>query len=209
MIYGNAGNDTLVGNLGNDRLFGDEGNDVIRGNAGNDTLSGGTGNDTLSGGSGDDVMAGGGGTDRFRVLLTEDGSGKGSNDTISDFSAAEGDLMQVEAGSVTAVGSDAAGNALITLANGGTITLSGISATEFSASLFEVVSASSNLALSNGASPLSATFGSSASPTTTPTTTTPTTTVESWGRASEPLVTVKTVGVPPDGHEYQIFDGGY
>src|SRR5262249_3128236 len=51
LLFGGAGNDTLIGGSGNDELFGGTGNDVLQGKGGDDLLFGGDGNDTLIGGS--------------------------------------------------------------------------------------------------------------------------------------------------------------
>lgn len=85
IIYGNAGNDTilggneadvLVGEAGSDTLDGGEGDDSLWGGGGDDQLSGGLGNDnlygdggndTLDGGAGDDTMRGGVGNDSYVV----------------------------------------------------------------------------------------------------------------------------------------------
>ncbi len=63
IIYGNAGNDTLIGGRLGDRIFGGVGNDYLSGGDGNDTLSGGAGNDTLIGGLGINYLDGGSGID--------------------------------------------------------------------------------------------------------------------------------------------------
>jgi Ca2+-binding RTX toxin-like protein len=129
-INGNMGNDTAHGNLGddwvvggkdNDQLFGDDGGDIVYGNLGNDTCDGGTGadlirggqgNDTLSGGSGDDwisgdrgddTMTGGTGADIFHTF------GDAGVDRVLDFSVAQGDRVQLDAGTqytVAQVGAD-------------------------------------------------------------------------------------------------------
>jgi hypothetical protein len=64
-----GGHDTIYGGAGNDLIFGQEGNDTIYGGAGNDTISGGSGADTFV----SDSLVG--------------------QDTITDFSAAEGDML--------------------------------------------------------------------------------------------------------------------
>ncbi len=64
-----GGNDTLDGGAGDDIIFGQEGNDII------------------IGGSGDDILSGGSGADQF-VFSVDNGV-----DTIFDFSAAEGDVL--------------------------------------------------------------------------------------------------------------------
>lgn len=72
MLYGEAGDDTLIGANGNDTLYGGVGSDVLDGGAGNDTLygeigadliNGGLGNDWLGGSAGADTLLGGAGND--------------------------------------------------------------------------------------------------------------------------------------------------
>lgn len=79
-IVGGAGNDTLTGNDGSDTMKGGDGNDSLVGGAGNDRLSAAAGNDIVSGGddddiayggSGDDTLAGGAGDD---ILIGGDGA---------------------------------------------------------------------------------------------------------------------------------------
>ena len=67
-----GGNDTLEGGLGDDIIFGQEGNDLIIGGAGNDTLTGGSGADT------------------FKFTSANDGI-----DHITDFNAAQGDVLDI------------------------------------------------------------------------------------------------------------------
>jgi Ca2+-binding RTX toxin-like protein len=59
VIFGEAGNDTLIGGSGNDTLVGGNGNDSLQGMNGDDSLEGDMGNDTLYGGPGDDYLNGG------------------------------------------------------------------------------------------------------------------------------------------------------
>jgi Ca2+-binding RTX toxin-like protein len=82
VLNANAGNDTIAGNGGADRIFAKEGADLIDGGAGNDTLEGGAGADTITGGIG---------ADRFVFRAVD----LGSTDRISDFSAAEGDRIDL------------------------------------------------------------------------------------------------------------------
>ncbi|MFP4220109.1 MAG: calcium-binding protein [Phormidium sp.] len=72
IIFGNAGNDSIVGGAGNDTLAagrdndvldGSSGDNILFGNLGEDTVTGGSGNDSLFGGQGDDVVIGGLGND--------------------------------------------------------------------------------------------------------------------------------------------------
>jgi len=59
LMFGGAGNDTLIGGSGADQLFGEAGNDTLLGKGGDDFLFGGAGNDVLIGGPGQDIMDGG------------------------------------------------------------------------------------------------------------------------------------------------------
>jgi VCBS repeat-containing protein len=88
-----TGNDRLVGNdLTGDSIDGLGGNDQIFGLGGNDILLGNDGDDILFGGAGDDTLTGGNGSDTF-IFNSVDGSG--STDTITDFSLAEGDVLDL------------------------------------------------------------------------------------------------------------------
>ncbi|MEQ9608143.1 MAG: type I secretion C-terminal target domain-containing protein, partial [Kiloniellaceae bacterium] len=80
-----GGDDTISGGAGNDTIFGQEGSDLIDGGAGVDILVGGTGNDTLTGGEGADTFLW---TDQFVA---------GEIDTVTDFSAADGDVLDLSA----------------------------------------------------------------------------------------------------------------
>jgi serralysin len=91
-IISTAGNDILYGNIGNDTLSGGSDADVIRGGQGDDVLTGGAGNDWLSGDRGNDTLTGGAGADTFHTF-----SGAGM-DVVTDFNAAQGDRVQVDAG---------------------------------------------------------------------------------------------------------------
>jgi len=143
-LYGNQDNDTLSGGSGLDSLFGGQADDVLYGNTGsdllngglgadvlyggsdNDTLSGADGNDVLRGGRGDDVLAGGAGADRIDLRGLEVG-----NDTVSDFSASDGDKILIESGTLGSITADAANNTVITLSDGATLTLSGVALSSF------------------------------------------------------------------------------
>ena len=86
-ISGDIGDDSMQGGSANDLMLGGIGNDTIQGNDGNDTIIGGDGDDTLFGVNGVDVLTGGNGADRFRW------TNNGGFDTITDFSAVDGDQM--------------------------------------------------------------------------------------------------------------------
>lgn len=86
---GNALNNSLNGNSGNNTLYGLAGNDIMRGGGGADTIVGGVGNDQMWGDAG---------ADRF-VAVNESvlTSGTREADSIRDFSAALGDVLDLSA----------------------------------------------------------------------------------------------------------------
>ncbi len=69
------------------RVKGTSKNDSLHGSMSSDTIDGGRGNDFLWGHGGNDVLTGGAGGDVFVM------SAKGGEDTITDFNAAEGDMI--------------------------------------------------------------------------------------------------------------------
>ena len=87
LINGTSGIDTLLGGAGADRLSG---------GAGNDSLTGGAGNDLLLAGTGTDTMTGGLGADTFKFVVG-DATNNGANvtKTITDFSIAQGDKIDL------------------------------------------------------------------------------------------------------------------
>ncbi|WP_408588239.1 beta strand repeat-containing protein [Novosphingobium sp.] len=98
---GSTGANTITGNDAVNRLDGGKGDDVLFGMRGADTLIGGTGADTLDGGAGEDLLIGGIGNDRliggadadtFRFDTARISSG---SDVVVDFSAAQGDKIQL------------------------------------------------------------------------------------------------------------------
>ena len=78
-VRGGEGDDVFTGGISDDNFFGDAGNDIFSGGGGADRLSGGDGLDQLTGGAGADVF-----------VIEGDGL-----DTITDFSAAQGDALDV------------------------------------------------------------------------------------------------------------------
>ncbi|MFC7541648.1 hypothetical protein ACFQU2_22290 [Siccirubricoccus deserti] len=89
-----SGDDSLIGGAGADSLAGGAGNDALQGGAGADTLGGGAGDDTLLGGDGVDRLSGGLGADRFVLQgIGAVGSTLGAIDRVTDFAAAQGDLL--------------------------------------------------------------------------------------------------------------------
>nr|WP_242481895.1 type I secretion C-terminal target domain-containing protein [Paracraurococcus ruber] len=88
---GHDGDDVLLGREGGDTLLGGIGRDVLSGGAGDDSLGGGEDADVLAAGAGRNTLEGGGGADRFVIA-----AGPG-HDRIEDFSAAQGDLLDLSA----------------------------------------------------------------------------------------------------------------
>ncbi|GGD35748.1 Hint domain-containing protein [Sinisalibacter lacisalsi] len=146
------------------------GDDLVIGGAGADTLAGGSGADTLAGGDGDDVLTGGDGNDLF---VFADGNG---DNTITDFDIgdADGDGFtndQLDVSGLTdamgnpvhvnevAVSGDGAGNAVLTFADGTTITLDGVNPSALDAPALNAMgipcfSAGTRIETPNGARPV-------------------------------------------------------
>lgn len=138
-LFGNYGNDTIYANLGDDYAHGGGDDDYMHGGAGNDTLLGGLGNDTLVGGAGNDTLTGGDGADIYQFTNSS------GADVIADFNAASdtirlqsniNDTGVTDAASMLSRVSTVAGNAVIDLGNGNTITLTGVSASALTADDF-------------------------------------------------------------------------
>jgi Ca2+-binding RTX toxin-like protein len=118
-LSGGAGENLVYGNLGSDTCDGGGGNDVVRGGQDNDVVRGGAGNDYVSGDRGDDTVTGGTGADSFHTF------GEAGVDRVMDFSRAEGDRVQLDAGTtytVAQVGADT----VISMTGGGQMTLVGV-----------------------------------------------------------------------------------
>jgi len=139
-VYGNKGNDTLSGGENDDVLFGGQNDDIVYGNTGNDSLNGNLGNDTLFGGQGNDLISGQAGDDRLAgnkgddTLIGGDGADTfvfqfgGGNDRVEDFQAGT-DSLEFQSG-LTYTASENAGSTVLTLSDGGTVTLVGVSPSE-------------------------------------------------------------------------------
>ncbi|MCZ0961032.1 calcium-binding protein [Paracoccus benzoatiresistens] len=93
-MLGNAGRNMLEGAAGNDTLDGASGNDIVSGGAGNDVLIAGAGSDRVIGGQGTDLLTGSQGADLF-VFQAAAESAPGGRDTITDFSVAGGDRIDL------------------------------------------------------------------------------------------------------------------
>ena len=89
-ITGSANADAINGNTGADTIYGGGGADVILGGDGADVIYGDAGNDAIEGGLDADTLTGGAGIDTFTLtsILT--------TDSITDFSFADGDVLQID-----------------------------------------------------------------------------------------------------------------
>lgn len=98
LLDGGLGADTMRGGAGNDTLLGGGGNDSLFGGAGRDQLTGGAGSDQLTGGAGKDRLTGGLGADHFMFTArTDSGAALVGRDVITDFSRAQGDIIDLSA----------------------------------------------------------------------------------------------------------------
>ncbi|MEP1536186.1 MAG: calcium-binding protein [Paracoccaceae bacterium] len=95
-IYGGNGHDTLTGANGRDTLSGRAGNDEISGGEGHDNIDAGTGHDTVFASDGDDTVYAGHGSDQIYLGLGSDVFiwSEGQNE-LFDFSAQDGDLIDL------------------------------------------------------------------------------------------------------------------
>ncbi len=152
LIYGNHGGDAITGGSGNDTvfagqdddtIFGGFGDDVLSGNRNNDRIDGGGGDDTINGGFGNDTLTGSSGNDRF--VFTNDSG----DDVITDEfvtllfdrfliqSNINGTGVTTGAEMLTRITNNAAGQAVIDLGGGNSITFEGVQENYFISSDFE------------------------------------------------------------------------
>lgn len=89
--------ENLTGSGSADRITGNNGANVLSGLAGIDTVSGGAGKDRLIGGLGADKLTGGSGADVFVFATGDSGRTKAGADTILDFAASAGDIIDLDA----------------------------------------------------------------------------------------------------------------
>lgn len=94
-LTGSAFGDTLRGDDNANTLSGLGGADSLVGRGGSDTLLGGDGNDRLQGDLGADMLTGGAGADTFVFTSTSDTGKNYGRDTITDFSAAQLDKIDL------------------------------------------------------------------------------------------------------------------
>jgi Ca2+-binding RTX toxin-like protein len=133
-ILGSTGQDLIIGGNGPDLIFGGKGNDTIQGGTGPDTILGGGGNDSVIGGSGPETIDGGSGHNQILLgsgpTLLQD-SGSVGHDTVVGFDVAHDGITfagenNASIDSVVATANEHGGNTTITLPDGSTMTLVGI-----------------------------------------------------------------------------------
>jgi RTX calcium-binding nonapeptide repeat (4 copies) len=123
---GGDGIDMLIGEAGDELLDGGKGADSLVGGTGDDTLDGGGGADTIRGSDGEDLLSGASGADVF-AYTTELTNGIAEGDMIVDYSAAQGDKIDLADGVSVAGSVVVNGNLVISLTgDGDTIELVGI-----------------------------------------------------------------------------------
>lgn len=100
LIGSDVENDELHGGKVANHIQGLGGDDNLNGGDGDDTLIGGDGNDTIVGDDGSDILSGGAGADVFALTAIKDSQaepnprdGAFEQDTITDFSVADGDKI--------------------------------------------------------------------------------------------------------------------
>jgi serralysin len=127
-LVGGQGNDVIVshtsgnilyGNLGNDTLNGGGGAEILRGGQGDDLIIAGPGGEWLSGDRGTDTVQGGAGADTFHTF------GDAGIDRVIGFNEAQGDHVQLDAGTVYTL-SQVGADTVISMTGGGQMTLVGV-----------------------------------------------------------------------------------
>jgi Ca2+-binding RTX toxin-like protein len=135
LIYGGDGPDTIYGGAGPDTINGGDGGTLIHGGVGADQIFLGSGQNTVFGGSGPDTIDGGSGSNQITAgtggTLIQD-SGATGHDTVVGFNQAHGDAITfagqdaATVNHVVATASVSGGSTTITLPDGSTMTLVGI-----------------------------------------------------------------------------------
>jgi Ca2+-binding RTX toxin-like protein len=140
------GNDTfsgVAGVLGSnfaDEVIGDGADNYLNGGFGNDVIRGGGGDDTIDGGDGDDDLDGQTGSDRYRnyyVHFTDDdvmsdsGASPGEYDNVDFYGSKTPVSVDLAAGTVTGVGTDALSGIELVDGTAGADTLRGSAAADF------------------------------------------------------------------------------
>ncbi|WP_323042195.1 calcium-binding protein [Gemmobacter sp.] len=139
-LRGGNGNDTIYGGTEDDILSGGAGNDLLIGGDGKDRLFGGNGNDTLDAGAGNATMTGGAGADTFVFATSGDPDPGADRVLIKDFVFGE-DVLDIHLATDTAATpmtwdllsamQEVAGNTVLSLAGGATITFANVTVMDF------------------------------------------------------------------------------
>ncbi len=134
-MYGGNGPDMMYGGNGPDLIYAGNGNDTIQGGSGPDTIYAGSGVDLIKGGSGPETIVGGAGNSTIQVgtgpTLIQD-NGVAGHDTVVGFDQAHGDGITFAGQDTTSIDHVVAtaqvsgGNTTITLPDGTSMTLVGI-----------------------------------------------------------------------------------
>ncbi|WP_286828827.1 MULTISPECIES: beta strand repeat-containing protein [Kordiimonas] len=136
VVTAGSGNDVIDSGADNDLVTAGDGNDQVTAGDGTDTVMGGGGDDTLMGGAGLNILSGGSGADKFVIDALSD-------DTISDFSGAAGDVIDLSAfatitsfADVLALATEASGSITIALPGSSNLVLVGVAIADLTASDF-------------------------------------------------------------------------
>ena len=125
-LIGADGLDNLIGGSVAEIITGLGGNDILAGGGGDDVINGNLGDDDITGGLGNDTLSGNGGADEFALIT---GFGQ---DVVTDFNGTAGDRVSI-VGDLASTADSAAG-LVITLTDGASITLTGITSAAFNTS---------------------------------------------------------------------------
>jgi len=132
-VVANDKSNLIVGNDGDNKIDTGAGDDQVTTGAGNDTINLGAGNDTVDiNGAGTKVIDGGAGNDTFVIKSTATGShttftGLNSGDKVRINADANGDgVIDLKDVDLSKSGDDGQGNSTITLTDGTSFTLTGV-----------------------------------------------------------------------------------
>lgn len=149
-VIGSELNDTLTGDDNVNRLFARGGDDTIHGGGGDDVLAGWSGDDQINGDDGDDTligdadndtMSGGAGADTYNFQTFSVSGNAFGHDAITDFDTAE-DILDLSPFEIENLGdfqsraTDDGSNTVITIDADRSITVNGVTVSEFTASNF-------------------------------------------------------------------------
>ena len=139
---GSGDNETIGGVAGVTILGGSGGNEFFDGHLGGQSITGGGGNTTVWGGTGDTIQGASGtgsatiafGVAHTAEILWDDGATSSGSDTVYNFSQSAGDRISLSSNdsisSVVASAAQSAGNTIIHLHDGSSITLIGVTAVD-------------------------------------------------------------------------------